>query len=113
MQTKIYNEKRVVEIKKISSTYTCAYKPTQRDKTAGSLVLLGTVYSTTILAGDANVGIIDSEIGFAVIGKQNDLLQVTLIGPQPERRAVLSGQDFFAKPLNLVVYARSRVSYAS
>jgi hypothetical protein len=113
MQTKIYNEKRVVEIKKISSTYTCAYKPTQRDKTTGSLVILGTIYSTTILVGDANIGIIHSEIGFAVVTNQNDLSRVTLIGPCRERRAVLSGQDFLAKPLNLVAYARVRAQHAS
>jgi hypothetical protein len=112
-ETKIYNGERVVEIGGISSTYTSAYKPTQPNKTTGPLVILGTIYSTKTLAGDANIGIIHSEIGFAVVSNQNDLSRVALIGPDHGRRAVLSGQDFVAKPLDLVVYARSRVQHAS
>jgi len=33
--------------------------------------------------------------------------QFHLIGPYRERRAVLSGQDFLAEALNVVVYAES------
>lgn len=53
------------------STYTSTYKTTQRDKTTESLVVLGTIYSTTILAGDANIGIPHG----SVVAKQNGMSQ--------------------------------------
>jgi hypothetical protein len=81
IQTKIYNKKRVVDIEGISSTYTSAYKPTRRDKNTASLVILGTIYSTKMLAGDANIGIIHSEIGFAVVFEPERQVAVSLIGP--------------------------------
>jgi hypothetical protein len=38
----------------------------RRDKTTRFLVILGTIYSTTILVGDANIGILHSEVGLTV-----------------------------------------------
>jgi hypothetical protein len=68
--------------------------------------MLGTIYSTTVLAGDADIGKLHSEIGFAVVSNQNSMSQIRLIGRNRERRAVLSGQDFVAKPLDGQVCAR-------
>jgi hypothetical protein len=79
----------------------------RRDETTRSLVILGTIYSTTILVGDANIGILHSEFGLTVPPNDNGMSQFLLIGPYRERRAVLSGQDFFAEALDDVVYARS------
>jgi len=42
-------------------TYRFVYRRAQRDKTIRVLVILSTIYSTTILAGDAIIGIIHSE----------------------------------------------------
>jgi hypothetical protein len=39
----------------VCSTYTSVYKTTERDRTAVSLLLLETIYSTTILVGDADI----------------------------------------------------------
>ena len=83
------------------------YKTTERDKTTRSLVILGTIYSTMILVGDADIGILHSEFGLTVPPNNNGMSQFHLIGPHRERRAVLSGQDFFAEALDVVVYAKS------
>jgi len=42
-------------------TYRFVYRRAQRDRTIRLLVILSTIYSTTILAGDAIIGIIHSE----------------------------------------------------
>ena len=77
------------------STCTSAYKSSQQPKIAESLVILGTIYSTTILAGDAKIGEFQTQRHVAL----------SLIGSSQERWAVLSGQDFVAEPLGILMYA--------
>jgi hypothetical protein len=68
--------------------------------------MLGTIYSTTtILVGDANIGILQRSRPHGS-SKPRHPVAVALIGPYPARRVMLSGQDFFAKPLDELSGAR-------